>query len=97
MPIKQVVDLARVNILAAADDHVGLAIGDVKKTVGVAVADIAGVKPTAAKCFLRRLRIFVIALENIRPAKDDLAELAVRNFLIVFVEYFKLGTYRLSA
>src|SRR5687768_12531064 len=41
MSIKKIIYFARINILAGANDHVRLTIGDVEKAVGITVADVA--------------------------------------------------------
>src|SRR5690606_10294344 len=45
--VDHALDLRRGDILAAADDHVLLAIGDVKESLLVEIADVAGSEPVA--------------------------------------------------
>jgi hypothetical protein len=82
---------------ASPDDHVGFAIGDVEESIGVSVADIARVKPSTAKRLVGRVRILEIAFENIRSAKDYLAQFAVGHFVIVVVDDLHLVPDRFAA
>jgi len=51
-----VLDLDAVDVLAASDDHVLLAIGDEQESVFVDVADVAGVQPAVAAPCRQSLR-----------------------------------------
>src|SRR5690606_5895974 len=48
--------LARIDVVAAAQDHIFLAVNDRQESILVHRADIAGVKPTVAKGLCRCLR-----------------------------------------
>ena len=55
-------DLDRRNVLAAADDHVLQAIGDLHVAVGMHDGGIAGVEPAVAHALRGGLGIVVVAL-----------------------------------
>ena len=44
-----VLDLARINVEAAGDDHVLGAVDDAQEAAGIAHRDVAGVQPAAAE------------------------------------------------
>jgi len=48
--IEDVLDLARVDVVAAADDQVLLAVDDEVEAVLIAESEIPGVKPAAGEC-----------------------------------------------
>ena len=56
-----VLDLDAVDVLAAADDHVLLAVGDEEVAVGVDLADVAGVEPAVADRLGGRLGLAPVA------------------------------------
>src|SRR5216683_1037500 len=85
MLVQHLVDLARIDILAGADDHVALAIDYVVEAIFVFVAEIASVKPTGTKCFARRGVVVVVALHEIRAAHDNLTDPTGWNFVAVLV------------
>src|SRR5438128_7380492 len=85
MLIKDFIDLARINIFAAANDHVSFAIDNVKEAVLIAIANIAGVKPAVAKSGRVRLAILEIAFEYVLAPQDDFAKLTIRNFIVLVV------------
>src|SRR3712207_4040784 len=97
MLVKKLVNLARVDVLAAAYDHVGLAVDYVVEAFRVAVADVARVEPAAAEGARRSLLVLEVALENILAAHDYLARLAVGQFVVVLVDDAHLVTYWHSA
>ena len=79
-------DLGRVNVLAASDDHVALAVDEMNEAVGVAarhVADRAIVAAERLACLFRQLPI---AVENVGIAGVELADFAVRNFVAIRIE-----------
>src|SRR6266849_49495 len=82
-----VLDLARVDVLAAANDHVLLAVDEEVVAVLVDVADVSGVQPSAAKCLGSCLRIAEIAQHDVRAAEADLAELALRDLVVLGVDH----------
>src|SRR5262249_60077938 len=73
-------DLARRNILPAADDHVVDAAGDEEIAVTVEISGIAGEIPAVAHCLGVRVRAPPIALEGFIALEqgDDLALFAGR-------------------
>jgi hypothetical protein len=86
MTADDLLDLARVDVGAPADDHVLLAIGDEQIAILVEVADVAGVQPAAAQGLGRRLRLVPVALHHDVAAYHDLAELAGRARLVLVVD-----------
>src|SRR6266576_2737424 len=66
-------DFTREHIETTRDDHVLLAIHNVKVTVFIAVSDIARMVPTKCANFSRCLRQVVIAGGNQRSASDNLS------------------------
>ena len=72
-------DFARVDVEAAADDHVLLAVGDVEVAVGVEVADVAGVQPAVDDRLRGLVRRLVVALHHEVAAHADLAGRARRQ------------------
>src|SRR5205085_600924 len=57
-------DLARIDVGAARNVHVGGAAGDVDKAFRVDMAEIAGTEPAVAKRLRVRIRVVVIAGEH---------------------------------
>src|SRR5262249_37846580 len=90
MLIKNFINLSRINVFAASNDHIGFAIHDVKEAILVAIADITGMKPAAPKGPLGSLLILEVALQNIFAAQNDLAQFAIWNLVIFVVDYFHL-------
>src|SRR4030095_6919266 len=88
MLVKYFIDLARVDVFTAADDHVGLPVNDVEKSIAVAIADISRMKPAASQGAIGGLRILEITFENVLTAQNDFAQLAVRKLLIIIVDNF---------
>ena len=68
-------DLARIDVGAAGDVHVGGAAGDVDKTLFVHVAEIAGAEPAVAKRLGVGLGVIVVAGEHGGADDADLAGL----------------------
>ena len=62
--IDQLVNLARKDVKPADDDEFLLAVGDVKVTVFVHIANVAGVEPAIDNCLLGLFGILVIALAS---------------------------------
>src|SRR5205814_4059809 len=86
MLIEHFINLSRINVFTAADDHVALAIDDEEEAVFISIANVAGVKPTVAKRALSRFRILEIAFENVFAAQDDLTEFTIVNFVVIVIE-----------
>ena len=77
MLVEHLLDLARVDVVAAADDHVLLAVDDEVVAVGIDAADVAGVEPTVRVDRLgRRVGALPVALHDIVAADGDLAGVA---------------------
>src|SRR6185369_3850112 len=88
---------AWVDIFAATNNHVALAIDDIEKALRIAVADIAGVKPAVAKCRRSRLGISIVAFQNILASKNYFSDLAVSHFLIILIDHLHLISNRHAA
>src|SRR3546814_14088075 len=67
-----VLDFARVDVEAAADDHVPGAIDDAQEAIGIAHRDIAAVQPATGKRLRSQFRVVAIAVSDNRPANADL-------------------------
>src|SRR5262244_885900 len=85
---EDVLDLARVNVLAAADDHVALAVDQVDETMLVAARHVADAAIAIAAQRLRRFNWVVeITVERVRRGRKELANLAVGHFIALRVQY----------
>jgi hypothetical protein len=71
---QDLLDLARVDVVAAADDQVLLAVDDEQVAVVVAVGEVAGVEPAALERLRGLLGLVVVALHDVVAADDDLAD-----------------------
>src|SRR3954453_20566757 len=71
---QRALDLDRVDVLAAAVDHVLLAIDDVEQPVLVDPAEVAGVQPAADEGLLRGVGVVPVALHDVGPADQQLAD-----------------------
>ena len=87
-------DLGAVDVLAAADDHVLLAVDDVVEAGLVAIAEVAGAEPAAAERRLGGLGIVPVAGDDVRPADPDLADLALGDVVAVVVDDAHVGGRR---
>ena len=74
--VDHALDLGGGDVLAAGDDHVLLAVGQVQEAVLVEIADVAGTEPVAEEGGRGFFRILPVALRDFRPAQADLAILA---------------------
>ncbi len=74
MAVKDLLDLPRVDVVAAADDQVLGPVDDEVEAVLVAVTEVAGVQPAAAQGSLGRLRLASVALHDVVAADQDLAD-----------------------
>ena len=83
---EHVLDAARVDVLAARDDHVLHAVLDEDVAFVVHDAGVAGVHPAAAQRFRRFVRQVPVAAHQLRPARDDLADRAVRHGLVIVID-----------
>src|SRR5207244_1593359 len=77
--LEDALDLAGSNVLAAADDEVLRAAGDVQVPILVHPADVARVQPAAAHRLARLLAAAEVAGHNARALGDDLAFLSGRQ------------------
>src|SRR5688500_20257912 len=66
MRVEDLLHLARVDVEAAADDEVLLALDDVEEVVGVEAADVAGVQPAVAQRPRGLLREPVVAAHDVQ-------------------------------
>ena len=83
---EDVLDFARIDVLAAADDHVLLAVDEEEVAVRVDVADVSRVEPPAAEGFRGRVRVPEVADHDVRPAEADFATLAGSHLVAFVVE-----------
>src|SRR5690349_6141857 len=79
-------DLPRVDVRAAGDDHVLRAVADGEETGGIHAADISRMQPAAAQRLLRRLRVLPVARHHAIRARDDLAELSRGQLAVLGIE-----------
>src|SRR5260370_1530643 len=97
MLIEYFVDLARIDVLAATNDHVALAIDDVEESILVAITDVAGVKPTIPECCLGRLRTLEVTFENVLATQNYFAQFAIGNIAVIVIHDFHLIPNRQAA
>src|SRR5262249_53342101 len=83
---ERLLDLARIDVLAASDDELALAANDVDEAVPVDAPEIAAVEPAAAEGRRRRVRIAEVPAHDVRALDHDLADLAGRDVAIVAVD-----------
>ena len=76
---QHVLDVARIDVEAAANDEVLDAVNDVEVAVVIEVADVAGVQPAVTHRRRGRLRTVPVAGHEHRSADADLAVLAGRQ------------------
>jgi hypothetical protein len=80
MAVEEFLDLARIDVLAAADDHVLDPADDVAIAFGVDGREVAGVHPAVGVDRLGGLLLVVpIALHHRIAARAQLARLAARH------------------
>ena len=84
-------DFAAVDVLAARDDHVLLAIDQKDVALLVRNADVAGVVPAIANGFERCDGIVPVAVEHHCRTHHDFARLAWRTVLAIVIEQSKLN------
>src|SRR5439155_10432317 len=83
MPHRQILDLRRVDVVAAADDQILLTADDLQIAVQVEAAEIAAHEPARAiERLFGRLLVVEIAEGQARAAAADLADLAGPDFAI---------------
>src|ERR1700757_1653428 len=76
MLVKDFLDLARIHVVPAPDDHVLLAVDDEEVAVRIDPRDVAGVKPAVADRLPGRVAAPPVALHDVVALDDDLADLA---------------------
>jgi hypothetical protein len=74
---EDLLDLLRVHVEAARDDHVLLAVDDVEVPVVVASGQVACAQPAVADGGRGLLGLVDVAERHVRAADDDLADFAV--------------------
>src|SRR5580704_5110001 len=79
-------DLAWIDIAAAADDHVLGTVAQGQKPFLVKAAQIAGVQPTAAQGFGTGHGVVPIAFHDAVAAGDHLADFAARELTVTIVD-----------
>src|SRR5262245_28150937 len=85
---KHLLDFARVDVAAAADDHVLGAVAQGQKPVLLEAAAITGMQPAAAQGFGTGGRVLPIALHHAVAAGDDLADFAGRHLAVPLIDHF---------
>src|SRR3954454_9448286 len=88
--VEDLLDLARVDVVAAADDHVLLAVDDEEVAVLVDLGHVARVEPAVAHDLLRGVVAVPVALHEVVAADGDLADLALAHLLAVLVDRLHL-------
>src|SRR6266851_8946496 len=91
MQHQHALDLGGIDVLAAADDHVVLAIDQMQEALLVEVAHVAAGLPLAVPNGGTRGRIAVVAEEGDGIGRVDLADLAGRQLAALTVEHGKLA------
>src|SRR5712691_6985484 len=88
MCVDDLLDLTRVDVEAASDDHLLLAIDDEEEAVLVDIAQVAGVEPAAFEGFDVGLGLVPVTLHDIVATNHDLTDvvLARGELLVVDVE-----------
>ena len=76
MLVEAVLDLRRIDILAAAQHHVLRAVDDVREAFVVEAREVAGADPAAHEGLGGRLRLVPIAHDDHRPARPEFADRA---------------------
>ncbi|OPY93201.1 MAG: hypothetical protein A4E73_00360 [Syntrophaceae bacterium PtaU1.Bin231] len=86
MLVERLVDVARIDVEAAGDDHVLLAVHDVEIAVRVHRGDVAGVAPAVAERVGRLLGPVLVPFHHLGPLDDEFAALAGRHVLHAVVQ-----------
>src|SRR5208337_2967554 len=92
--VDDVLYLSGVHVLAAADDHVRLAVGEEQVAAFVQVAEVAGVVPAALKGSCGQLGVLPVAGHDVLAPYADLTDLARSGALVVGVDDFDLRAGR---
>ena len=92
--VDDVLYLGGVHVLAAADDHVRLAVGEEQVAAFVQVAEVAGVVPAALEGYCGQLGVLPVAGHDVLAPDADLTDLARSDALVVVVDDFDLRAER---
>src|SRR5262249_52189151 len=76
---QRLLDIARIHVHAAADDHVLLAVDDAEVAVSVLAGDVARIQPAIAQDLRGLIRPIPVALHHLRPAHRQFTHLAWRQ------------------
>jgi len=83
--VEPVLDFDRIDVLATSDDEIGAAACEEEQPI-LDAAEVACPEPTARSDRVgRRLRIVPVAGRDHRTAQHDVADLAVREWVVVVV------------
>jgi hypothetical protein len=93
VPVQHVLDLARIHVVAAADDELLLAADKEQEPVLVEVAEVTGAQPVTGEGASGRLGAIEVSLHHVRAAGDDLAHVlrAGRQRPVVVAPDLRLG------
>ena len=89
-----ILDLGRIDVLAARDDHVLHPVDDIDEAVGIHVAAVAGMHPAAGERAFGFFRALPITHHDIVAAGDDLADGAERHGLVLGIDDAHLAAER---
>src|SRR5581483_6487482 len=79
-------DLDAVDVLAAADEHVLGPVDDVDEALVVEAGDVAAVQPAVSERLGRGLGLVPVALDDVRSADPELADLTGGQCIAVAVD-----------
>ena len=89
--VEDLLDLARVHVVAAADDQLLLAVDDEEVAVLVDLGHVAGLEPAVlVDGLLRLLLALPVALHHVVALDGDLADLALVDLVAVVVDHLHL-------
>src|SRR3954447_18160397 len=86
MLVEDLLDLARVDVVAAADDQLLLAVDDEEVAVLVDLGHVATVEPAVLDRVLGGVGLVPVALHDVVALDDDLADLALVDLVAVVVD-----------
>src|SRR4051812_32008426 len=90
MSDNDLLELAWIDVIAAAEDHVFCAVDDRDVAVLVDDPDVAGVEPAVAKGLGCCFGAFVVALHHVWAANDDLASVTARDVVVILIDALDL-------
>src|SRR5258705_8901910 len=93
MLVEHLLDLARIHVVAAADDELLLSIDDVVAAVFVDSTDVTGGEPAVDDARLGGLGQLPVALHHVVPTDLDFTVAAVGHFVSRFVDHSHLDTF----